>query len=199
MPAFKNLALAAAFALAAHAGAAKASVIYDLTLTPTSGGTIAGDGTMTINAAPLTGLNQVSNYFQTPQNGSGTLLGLSLNIGGDSFTLAQKNNGSNPLTQFTSGVLDDITYAGVATNGDSLMMTSNFVFFMVQNRQQEFGTFSAVLDPPSAVPEPASLALLSGGLLTLAALRRRRGTRPAGRRGEGPHNPRELSPTSHAT
>jgi hypothetical protein len=67
-------------------------------------------------------------------------------------------------------VLDDITYAGVATNGNSLMMTSNFVFFMVQNRQQEFGTFSAVLDPPSAVPEPASLALLSGGLLTLAAL-----------------------------
>jgi hypothetical protein len=175
MLAFKKLALAAAFTFAAHAGAANASVIYDLTLTPTSGGIITGAGTMTISAAPSTGLNQVSNYFQTPQSGSGTLLGLSLNIGGDSFTLAQKNNGSNPLAQFTSGVLDDITYAGVATNGDSLMMTSQFVFFMVQSRQQEIGTFSAVLDPSSAVPEPASLALMSGGLLALAALRHRRG------------------------
>ena len=174
---FKNLALAAAFTFAAHAGAANASVIYDLTLTPTSGGTIAGAGTMTLNAAPSTGLNQVSNYFQTPQSSSGTLLGLSLIIGGESFTLAQKNSGSNPLAQFTSGVLDDITYAGTAANGDSLMMTSQFVFFTARSRQQEIGTFSAVLDPPSAVPEPASLALMSGGLLTLVALRRRRGTR----------------------
>jgi hypothetical protein len=168
-----KLALVAAFTLATHVGAASASVIYDLTLTPTSGGTITGAGTMTIDAAPLTGLNQVSNYFQTPQGVSGTLLGLSLTIGGDSFTLAQKNSGSNPLVQFTSGALDDITYAGVAANGDSLMMTSGFVFFMVQSRQQEIGTFSAVLDAASAVPEPASLALMGGGLLTLAALRRR--------------------------
>ena len=80
---------------------------------------------------------------------------------------------SNPLAQFTSGVLDDITYAGTAANGDSLMMTSQFVFFMLSSRQQEIGTFSAVLDP-SAVPEPASLALMSSGLLTLAAFRRRR-------------------------
>jgi hypothetical protein len=172
---FKKLALAAAFTFAAHAGAANASVIYDLTLTPTSGGTTMGYGTMTIDAPPLTGLNQVSNYFQTPQGGSGTLLGLNLNIGSDSFTLAQKNSGSNPLAQFTSGMLDDITYAGTAANGDSLMMTSQFVFFVLSSRQQEIGTFSAVLAPPSAAPEPASLALMSGGLLTLAALCRRRG------------------------
>jgi PEP-CTERM motif len=172
---FKNLALAVTLTCAAHATAANASVVYDLTLTPTSGGAIEGAGTMTINAVPSTGLNQVSNYFQTPQGGSGTLLDLSLIIGGDSFTLAQKNSGSNPLAQFTSGALDDITYAGTAANGDSLMMTSDFVFFMVQSRQQEIGTFSAVLDPPYVVPEPASLALMSGGLLTLAAIRRRRG------------------------
>ncbi len=97
-----KLALAAALTLALHAGAANASVIYDLTLTPTSGGTITGTGTMTINTAPLTGINQVSNYFQIPQGGSGTLVGLSLTIGGDTFTLAQKNSGSNPLAQFIS-------------------------------------------------------------------------------------------------
>jgi hypothetical protein len=168
---FKNLALATALTFAGHAGVANASVIYNLTLTPTSGGSISGAGTMTISAAPLTGLNQVSNYFQAPQAGSGTLLGLTLTIGGDSFTLAQKNSGSNPLAQFTSGLLDDITYAGVAANGDSLMMTSNFVFYIVQSRQQEIGTFTAVLDKPAAAPEPASLALMSGGLLMLAAFR----------------------------
>jgi hypothetical protein len=168
---FKNLALATALSFAGHAGVANASVIYNLTLTPTSGGSISGAGTMTISAPPLAGLNQVSNYFQAPQGGSGTLLSLSLTIGGDSFTLAQKNSGSNPLAQFTSGLLDDITYAGVAANGDSLMMTSNFVFYIVQSRQQEIGTFTAVLDKPAAAPEPASLALMSGGLLMLAAFR----------------------------
>ena len=76
-------------------------------------------------------------------------------------------------------MLDDITYAGTAANGDSLMMSSQFVFFMVSNRQQEIGTFSAVL-APSAVPEPASWALMIGGFgLAGAALRRQRGIKAA--------------------
>jgi hypothetical protein len=167
----KNLALAAALALTVQTGAAHASVIYDLTLTPTSGGTTSGTGTMTLSGLPVTGLNQVSNYFQTPQNGSGTLLSLALSIGGDSFTLAQENHGENPQVQFTSGALDDITYAGTAADGDSLMITSEFVFFTPKNQAQEIGNFSAVLD--TSVPEPASLALIGGGLLALGALRRR--------------------------
>jgi PEP-CTERM motif len=150
--------------------AAQASVIYDLTLTATSGGTVNGGGTFTISAPPLTGLNQVSNYFQTPQSGSGTLSDLSIMIGGDSFTLTQKNNGSNPQVQFTSGVLDDITYAGVAADGDSLQMTNGFVFFTVGTRTQEFGTLTAV----AAVPEPSTWAMMILGFLGLGFMAYRR-------------------------
>jgi hypothetical protein len=148
----------ATVALATQTGAAHAAVVYDLTLTATSG---------------LTGLNQVSSYFQAPQNGSGTLLDLTITLGGDTFTLAQKNNGSNPLVQFTSGGLDDVTYAGVAANGDSLQMTSGFVFFTVQNRIQEFGTFSAGLDVAPAVPEPSTWAMMIFGFCGLGFNRRK--------------------------
>ena len=166
---FKNLAFAVALTLAAQTGVANAAVVYDLTLTATSGGTTGGSGTITLSAAPQTGLNQVSNYFQTPRNLSGTLLGLTITLGGDTFTLAQENARSNPQVQFTSGALDDITYAGVAANGDSLQMTSGFVFFTVQNRIQEFGTFSADVCAP-AVPEPSTWAMMILGFCGLASL-----------------------------
>src|ERR1700753_2718277 len=131
----KKLLFGATFALAASASAANASVLYDLTFTPGSGGSIGGFGTMTISAAPLTGLNQVSNFYQAPKNGSGMLDSLSITFGGDTFTLASENKGGNALAQFTSGVLDDLTYAGLATNGDgdSLMITSQFVYFTAAN------------------------------------------------------------------
>ena len=136
---------------------------------------------MTISSSPLTGLNQVSNYYQTPQNGSGTLSALSITFGSDTFNLASKNNGSNPLVQFTSGVLDDITYAGLATNGDgdSLMITSQFVYFTASNRMQEIGTFTAVDPPANPVPEPITLSIFGAGLVGAAAMRRHKKIKPA--------------------
>jgi hypothetical protein len=163
----------ATVALAAPISVAHASVMYDLTLTATSGDTINGSGSFTVSSAPLTGVNQVSNYEQSPGNsGDGTLTGLTINIDGDTFTLATKNNGSNPLVQFTSGTLDDITYAGVAADGDSLMMTSDFVFFIVTSRTQEIGSFTATLAP--AVPEPSAWAMLLMGFCGLGFMAYRR-------------------------
>jgi len=108
--------------------------------------------------------------------GAAYCLDLTITLGGDTFTLAQKNNGSNPQVQFTSGAIDDITYAGLAANGDgdSLMMTSGFVFFTVQNRTQEFGTFSAVLDVAHAVPEPSTWAMMILGFCGIGAITYRR-------------------------
>ena len=174
MSILRNFTFAAAIAFATQTGVAHASVIYDLTLTATSGGTTNGIGTMTISSPPLTGINQVSNYFQAPQSGSGTLSALSITIGGDTFDLATKNNGSNPLVQFITGTLDDITYAGVAANGDSLMMTSEFVFFIVTSRVQEIGNFTATLDVASAVPEPSTWAMMILGFVGIGAMTYRR-------------------------
>jgi hypothetical protein len=95
-------------------------------------------------------------------------------IGGDTFTLTQKNNGSNPLVQFTTGVLDDITYAGVAANGDSLMMTSQFVFFVNTSRVQEIGKLTAVLDVAPAVPEPSTWAMMILGFAGIGFVTYRR-------------------------
>jgi hypothetical protein len=85
---------------------------------------------MTIRTEPLTGINQVSNYFQTPLVGSGTLHAPSITFGSPTFNLASKNNDSNPLARLTSGVFDGATYAGLATNGDgdSLMISSKFIY-----------------------------------------------------------------------
>jgi hypothetical protein len=64
-------------------------------------------------------------YFQTPLDGSGTLSAPSIMFGSPTFNLASTNNDSNPLTRFTSGVLDGVAYAG---DGDSLMISSKFVY-----------------------------------------------------------------------
>ena len=163
----------AAVALTAQISVAHASVVYDLTLTATSGGTINGSGSFTVSSAPLTGFNQVSDYEQSPgSSGDGTLSGLTINIDGDTFTLATKNSGSNPLVRFTSGTLNDITYAGVAADGDSLMMTSDFVFFIVTSRTQEIGSFTATLAP--AVPEPSTWAMMILGFCGLGFMAHRR-------------------------
>jgi hypothetical protein len=121
-------------------------------------------------APPNTGFNQVSNYSQS----AGTLTGFTVTIGSDTFTLATKNTSSDPAAQFTTGALDDITYAGLAANGDSLMMTSDFVYYIVTSRTQEIGSFSATLDVAPAVPEPSTWAMMILGFCGLGFMAYRR-------------------------
>jgi PEP-CTERM motif len=159
-------------ALGAAPKAANASVIYDLTLTPTTGGAIVGAGSVTLASAPLTGFNQQSTYTQS----AGTLTAFTITFGNDVFNLTTKNNGSNPLVRFTSGVIDDITYAGVASSGDALQMTSDFVYtiFSKTGTVQEIGNFSAKLEVASAVPEPSTWAMMILGFCGLGFMAYRR-------------------------
>ncbi|HVJ50844.1 MAG TPA: PEP-CTERM sorting domain-containing protein [Aliidongia sp.] len=169
----KHLAAATIAGLLSISAARADLITYNLTLTPSAGSSVGGTGTLTINTAPATGLNAVSNYFQVPQGASGALTGLSFTLNGDTFTLDGQNPGGNALAQFTSGVLDDITYAGLAADGDSLMITSQYAYFDVKTRQTERGTFTATPAGAMPVPEAAAVALLGAGLLGLALLRRR--------------------------
>jgi opacity protein-like surface antigen len=168
MSILKKLAFAAAVALAAQTCAAHASVVYDLSLIYNNNN--IGGGSITLGSPPQTGNLQVSNYSQS----AGTLTGLSITIGSDVFTLATEKSTSHPAAQFTSGVLDDVTYAGFALNGDgdSLQMTSQFVYFIPATQPQEIGSFTATLAP--AVPEPSTWAMMILGFVSLGAMTYRR-------------------------
>jgi hypothetical protein len=66
----------------------------------------------------------------------------------------------------------------MSTNGDSLMMTSDFVFFVKTSRAQEIGSFSAVLDVAPAVPEPSTWAMMILGFAGLGFMAYRRKSAP---------------------
>src|ERR1700722_16292986 len=138
------------------AGVSHASVIYDLTLTPTSG-SIGGTGSFTIaSTPPATG--QV-----TYSEANGNLSALSFLIDGQTFTLA---GDTAAKVVFLNGSLSDITFAeqiGTSPNRFDLQTSGVYAFYYNNELSESAGNFTATL-ASDLVPEPASLALFATAL-----------------------------------
>ena len=145
-------------------------ITYNLTLSPGAGSTIGGTGTFTIDGAPAATGN--TTYSLANNN----LSDLSFTLAGQTFTLA---GDTDAFVVFQNGSLYDITFAqelGTGTNNRfALHTTANYAFYFNNELSASYGTFTASQVPStSPVPEPASLLLLTTGLLGGAGMLYRR-------------------------
>ena len=163
-------ACAALLALFVPATLHASPVTYDLTLTPYAGFSIGGTGTLTIEGAPAS--SGISIYSAA----LGNLDDLSFTLAGQTFTLP---GDGTAIVEFQNGSLWDITFSqelGKGTNNRfALHTTSNYAIYYNNELNLSAGTFTATqASAASPVPEPASLLLLTTGLLGGAALLHRR-------------------------
>jgi hypothetical protein len=145
---------------AQFSSAARASTVYDLTFTPTTG-TIGGYGTMEVSG-PVDGVDQITAF--------------SVTIDGQLFTLA--NEVGTATATFSNGVLSSLNYVGAAISGLNLDILGSkgliYAFLDIGTGiALTTGTISAV-DPPATTPLPSSVVLFATGLLGLVLLTYRR-------------------------
>lgn len=158
---------AAAIALPSVASAA---VIYNLTLTDASNPTYSGTGVLELNVAAPAGAGIV-NY-----NASQVAL-LTFTIDGHTFTYGGPNSALSAV-QFSNGAFNDITFSqqiGSPAARYSLATTNGYSFYYNNGQAEADGTITSKL--ASAVPEPASWAMMILGLGLTGAFLRRRGAK----------------------
>jgi hypothetical protein len=150
---------------------ASAQQTYDLNLLATGpSNPPTGTGSFTIDALPP-GANLTGLFLQGPP-GSGTsgneLTSMSFDFAGEIFDFSTEVvPGSATVLFDSSGNLSRIGYLGTDGHGDTLTI-NNLDYFVSGPNLNSLGTITA------AVPEPASMALITAALVGMVAVRRRR-------------------------